>query len=375
MFETIEYCERIKRLQKKLQASHLDALVVCADHNVTYLTGIHCESGDRRILLVVPAKGDPCLIVPCMEKETYPSSGSIGIIKIYWEKDAKPGRGWEDELHKALSSSQYIGIDPHAYMEVVAELAQYKYSLCELVEDLRVIKSPAEIALTRRVAGFWTQAMNNMLSIAKPGLPVSELMRVGGNVAKDIYACEVNSNFSNTQVVQFFQCAPLSSTPHYSSRPNDCLPNGPTIINALGPVCGYHAENERTILTGDYTAEHVDLFDMINRAHGLALRLIKPGVRCADVDCAVQEFFTEQGVAEHMRHRVGHGFGLVYHERPFVSEGAHEIFQPGMIISVEPGLYVSGTGGFRHSDTILVTDDGIENFSMGTPKDIKSLSF
>ena len=89
----------------------------------------------------------------------------------------------------------------------------------------------------------------------------------------------------------------------------------------------------------------------------------------------MQDFFAAEGVAQHMRHRVGHGFGMDGHERPYTSEGSSEIYQPGMIISVEPGLYVEGLGGFRHSDTLLITDNGTENWTSGTPKERASMSF
>lgn len=119
---------------------------------------------------------------------------------------------------------------------------------------------------------------------------------------------------------------------------------------------------------GDYTQEQAEYFDIVNEGHQLALDLIKPGVACAEVDSKVQAFFTTEGVAEHMRHRVGHGFGMGPHERPYTSEGSPEFYQPNMIISVEAGLYVEGVGGFRHSDTVLLTETGIENFSQSIPR-------
>ena len=76
-----------------------------------------------------------------------------------------------------------------------------------------------------------------------------------------------------------------------------------------------------------------------------------------------------------MRHRAGHGFGMEGHERPYTSEGSEETYQPNMLISVEPGLYVNGVGGFRHSDTVLITEDGIDVLTAGTPIDRKGLTF
>lgn len=376
MFDSSEYQQRFSHLQDNVKNTDLDALVISTEANIFYLTGVLSEAGDRKILLVVPATGEPTLIVPRMEKERFGNALNVDNVCVYWEKDAKPGRGWIEALHDTLGVAKCIGIDPFSNMELLTALADYQLQVSELVEDLRVIKSPAEIALTRRVANYWTQAMNNMLGIAKVGVPIGDLMKVGGNISADIFANEPQANWFNTSVAQFFQCSPASSLPHHLSyRADETLPHGPTIVNAIGSVCGYNAENERTILTGNYTAQHAELFDITHQAHQLALSLVKPGVPCAEVDCAVQDFIGSKGLADHMRCRVGHGFGLVYHERPYTSEGSKEMFQTNMLISIEPGLYVEGVGGFRHSDTVLITEAGIENFTAGTPLDRKSLTF
>ncbi len=152
MIEAKEYHQRINRLQKNLQASDLDALVIGAVPNVAYLIGIRCESEDRRVLLVIPSEGEPALIVPRMEEEKMRAAITVDKPTVYWEKDARPGHGWEDRLQEKLGDAQRIGIDPHAVMEITGALAGRDIEVSELVEDLRVIKSPAEIAITRRAA-------------------------------------------------------------------------------------------------------------------------------------------------------------------------------------------------------------------------------
>ena len=376
MFTATEYQQRIIDLKAAIQRSGLDAMVVSTDPNLTYLTGISVFSMERPMAMVVPAEGPTRLVLPRMEQEPLAESPTVDHHHVYWELDANPGRGWMEALQEAIGPARNLGVDPFAEVTITTALNDYQWQISTLVEDLRVIKSPAEIALTRRVAGYWTQAINTMLDIAKAGTPVGELMAVGGKIAETVFQHEPAANWINTKVVQFFQCAPLSGSPHHLSyRADEVLPDGPSIINAVGSICHYNAENERTILTGNPTAQHAELFDLATQGHQLALELIKPGVRCADVDSAVQAFFIKEGVGDHMRHRIGHGFGLEPHERPYLSEGSEEVFKPNMIISVEPGLYIDGVGGFRHSDTVLITESGIENFTSGTPKDRQSLTF
>ena len=376
MFSRSEIQQRLKRLQNSVKSAGLDALIIRTDANISYLIGVHCELGERKALLVVPSSGSPALIVPRLEKEQLSKNLSVKKILVYWEKDSKPGNNWEDLLCQELGSAKKIGVDPKAEIDISTALADYNWEVSDLVEEQRVIKSTSEIELTRRVADYWTTAMNAMLAVAKEGVTGGELMAAGGKVVETIFDKESEANWINTNIIQFFQCAPASSLPHHlSCRSDERLPHGPTTINAIGAVCDYYAENERTILSGNYTPEHAELFDINYEAHQLALSMIKPGVPCADVDCAVQNFFISEGMQEHIRHRVGHGFGLLDQERPYISEGSREIFRPGMLTSVEPGLYVNGIGGFRHSDTVLITEIGIEVLTANTPIDRESLTF
>lgn len=376
MFTQAEYQQRIKSLQTKVLENNLDAFVIRTDTNGIYLTGVDYHSMERPVLIVVPAKGEPTLIAPRMEQEQLSVAPAINQMEVYWELEAKQGRGWVESLHKVLGRAKRVGLEPLAEIDLVTSLTDYEWQALPLVEDLRVIKSPAEVALTRRVAHYWTQIMNTMLTKAKVGVPLSTLMAAAGEHTQLIMDKESQANWLNSRFIQFFQCAPASGSPHhFSYRADEVLPHGPTVINAVGAIGHYNAENERTILTGQYTKQHAELFDTAQRAQQLAMELIKPGVRCADVDLAVQDFFIKEGVGEYMRHRVGHGFGIEPHERPYTSEGSEEVYQPNMIISVEPGLYVDGVGGFRHSDTVLITENGIENLSNKTPHDRKSLTF
>ncbi|MBY6272787.1 MAG: aminopeptidase P family protein, partial [Bacillaceae bacterium] len=107
-------------------------------------------------------------------------------------------------------------------------------------------------------------------------------------------------------------------------------------------------------------------------AQQIAFSAIKPGVPFSAVDEAVQNYFAEEGLTEYVRHHTGHSIGLLGHEAPFFDRGDHTPIRPGMVVTVEPGLYVRGLGGFRHSDTVLVTEKGIEILT-DYPRDLESL--
>ena len=96
------------------------------------------------------------------------------------------------------------------------------------------------------------------------------------------------------------------------------------------------------------------------KARDLAFSMVRPGVSCSEIDQATQELFAANGYAEHVLHRTGHGIGLGNHEQPWISRGSEDVLQENMVVSVEPALYFDEIGGFRHSDTVLVTETGYE---------------
>jgi Xaa-Pro dipeptidase len=138
------------------------------------------------------------------------------------------------------------------------------------------------------------------------------------------------------------------------------LERGPHVALALTRANGYAAECERTFFTAPPSAEERDRFAPMQAAREAALRLARPGASCHEIDAAVNHFLADQGCPPAVRlHRTGHGFGLGNHEPPWIAEGSTEVLAANMVISIEPGIYDAGLGGYRHSDTFLVTADGV----------------
>ncbi|MDH5279993.1 MAG: M24 family metallopeptidase, partial [Thermoleophilia bacterium] len=144
------------------------------------------------------------------------------------------------------------------------------------------------------------------------------------------------------------------------------------VTGASAPVWGYLSELERTMVIGEPTPEQERMFEHMVAVQDIAFDAIRPGRPGSDVDKAVRAYFGEHDLMESWRHHTGHAIGLRYHEGPFLDSGDHTEVRPGMVFTVEPGLYAPDLGGFRHSDTVLVTDDGIEILTY-YPRDLESL--
>jgi Xaa-Pro aminopeptidase len=148
---------------------------------------------------------------------------------------------------------------------------------------------------------------------------------------------------------------------------------GDVLVSETGaPIWGYNAELERTMVIGEPNDTVRRLFDHMVAAQDVAFAALRPGVTCADVDRAVLRYVEEHDLLRHWRQHVGHAIGLGNHEAPFLDVGDPTVVEPGMVFTIEPGVYDESVGGFRHSDTVVVRDDGIEILT-DYPRDLDSL--
>jgi Xaa-Pro aminopeptidase len=145
------------------------------------------------------------------------------------------------------------------------------------------------------------------------------------------------------------------------------------VSETAAPVWGYNSELERAMVVGPPTDEQRRLFDHTVAAQQVAFDALRPGVTCADVDGAVLAYFEANDILPLWSQHTGHAIGLRNHEPPFLDIGDHTVIEEGMVFTIEPGVYVEGLGGFRHSDTVVVTLDGIEILT-DYPRDLESLT-
>jgi Xaa-Pro aminopeptidase len=149
--------------------------------------------------------------------------------------------------------------------------------------------------------------------------------------------------------------------------------NGDVLVSeTAAPVWGYHAELERSMVIGDPTDEIRRLFHHMVAARQVAFETLRPGTTCADVDGAVLRYFEQNDLTPYWKQHTGHAIGLRNHEAPFLDIGDLTPIEPGMVFTIEPGVYAPDIGGFRHSDTVVVTPEGIEILT-DYPTDLQSL--
>jgi Xaa-Pro dipeptidase len=247
------------------------------------------------------------------------------------------------------------------------------------VESMMVRKSAAEVELIRESARWCEHAHRLLQEYSRPGATEAEAsLRAGHEATLTMlealpgYAGQQASSDGVTAGYRG-QIGRRSAWAHAVAH-NIPFETGQVLVTeSAAPIWGYNAELERALVVGPPTDEMRRLFDHTVAAQQVAFDALRPGVTCADVDGAVLRYFEENDLLSYWRQHVGHGIGLRNHEAPFLDLGDHTVVEPGMVFTIEPGLYADGLGGFRHSDTVVVTEDGIDVLT-DYPRDIERLT-
>jgi Xaa-Pro aminopeptidase len=367
-----------------LESRGLAGAVLFDAHRATYYTGFAFIPTERPIAFALAADGRGGMLVPRLEVEHAQANAAVQEVAHY---DEYPGERHPmaalGELLDALGVRERLGADQDGYPWVFGYrgpgLGDFT-SVADLVEDQMAIKSEAEVALLRESAKWANLAHTLLQRYTRPGLTETEVSARAGIEATaamldaigPIYRAQ-SPWFDGAVAGYRGQIGRGAAIPHALAG-NVAFQAGDVLVTgATAPVWGYHAELERTMVIGPPGDEQKRMFDHMVALQDLAFEAIRPGVSCAEVDRVVRDYYERHGLWENWRHHVGHAIGLRYHEGPFLDRGDPTEIRPGMVFTVEPGLYAAGLGGFRHSDTVAVMPDGLE-FLTYYPRDLESLT-
>jgi Xaa-Pro aminopeptidase len=240
-------------------------------------------------------------------------------------------------------------------------------------------KSEAEVALIRESAKWCNLAHRLLQRYTRTGSTETEVSTRAGSEATLTMLDTLGSSYGGQQASSDGvsagyrgQIGRKSAWAHALAH-NIVFQEGDVLVTETSaPIWGYNAELERAMIIGEPTDDMRRLFDHMVAAQQVAFSALRPGVTCADVDGAVLAYFEAHDLLPYWRQHTGHAIGLRNHEAPFLDVGDQTRVEPGMVFTIEPGLYASQVGGFRHSDTVVVTPDGIEILTY-YPRDIESL--
>ena len=383
-----EHRARCDALLERTRAAGLSGIVLFDPYYVLYYAGFAFAPTERPIAFVLGVDGTRVLVVPRLELEHAEAKSTFDRVEHYLEYpgDSRPESVLERTVAE-LGLTGTIGADQDGYPWILGyrgpTLSQLSGAtvirVVEEIEAQMAIKSDAEVALIRESVRWGNLAHRLLQRYTRVGATETEVAQRASNEATyamldaigEIYRAQSFIS-SGAHAGYRGQIGRNSAIPHALAG-NIVFQAGDVLVTgASAPVWGYLSELERTMVVGEPTPEQERMFAHMVALQDVAFESIRPGRPCSDVDRAVRGYFDEHDLWEHWRHHTGHAIGLRYHEGPFLDSGDDTEIRPGMVFTVEPGLYSPELGGFRHSDTVLVTDDGIEIITY-YPRDLASL--
>jgi Xaa-Pro dipeptidase len=384
-----EYEERTAGLAEHIRERALSGVVLFDPAYVLYYVGFAFAPTERPIAFALSTDGTGGMLVPRLEREHAQANALVSQVADYPEYPSEVHP--LESLRKLLGDMGIdgaLGADQDGYPWILGYrgptltdlVGKPPEKITAFVEDRMAIKSPAEIALIRESSKWGNLAHVLLQRYTRPGLTEVEVSQRASSEATlamldaigPIYRAQ-NPFFDGASAGYRGQIGRNAAIPHALTANITFQAGDVLVTGASAPVWGYLSELERTMVIGEPSAQQREMFDHMVALQDTAFEAIKPGALCSDVDRAVRAYYDEHGLWDYWKHHVGHCIGLRYHEGPFLDIGDNTEIKPGMVFTVEPGLYAAGLGGFRHSDTVAVTDDGIE-FLTYYPRDLESLT-
>ena len=387
-----EYEKRIEVLREHMREENFDAYFVTSGVSIFYFSNFYHMVTERPAALLIEPDGKPVFMGPLLEADhlreqtsiigdcytyldypgvTHPMNRFADWLKELGYEKAKIGT---DNPSGAGGTMGYVG-DP--LNEILDEAEFVKDG--QFIWDMRLIKSDEEVALIKESAKWGNLAHQYLQEYTIPGiwdLEVSLMATLDATSAMKRTLGPDYVTIKGTRAASAGfrgQVGWKSAMPHSISI-NRYIQDGDVLVTGAGAdVGGYGSELERTMVVGKPNAKQEKLFNVMVKAQDAAIDALKPGNTCADVDKAANKIFRDAGYWELVRHHTGHGIGIQGHEPPYLDQGNSEKLQPGMVVSIEPGIYELGISGFRHSDTLLVNEEGCEWLTY-YPRDIESLT-
>ena len=381
-----EFAMRRESVTAGMQAAGLDATCVFYPARVAWLTGFHHLPTERPIALLIGSSGQSVLVVPAVEKEHAESATTVDEVRVYFEY---PGAEHPMETITAVLSEmnvrpRRVGADHDGYVPYwgyrgprlsdLTGVAPFDAEL--IVESLRRVKSKAELECIQLSCDWAARGHRRMQAAIEVGKTEMECYTPPAIETLFEMVHEMPGwrpkGSDGTGFGAMFVGGRSTAMPHGFVKGHGVQPGDVLVSGAHANIDGYRSELERTMIVGEPTPEQERAFAAMLAMQSRAIEVMAPGVPAGEVELAAVRLADELGVADNLRHHVGHSIGLEGHEAPFLDRGDDAVLEPGMVFTVEPGVYIKELGGFRHSDTVVITEDG-RRVMTDYPRELKDL--
>lgn len=350
---------RINKVQRKLEQENLDALLVTTITNVRYLSGY---SGSNGLLVITPGKSffltdfryweqakkevkGPRIIFG--ERDLFDDLPKLDVLKSRRVK-----LGFESENLSCALYNRLKTLLPETLL-VPAE---------KLVESIMVVKDPQELKKIRKAIEITDRVFWQILNFIQPGITEQDL-------AAEIEYMMKKNGADGPAFDTIVASGPRSALPHGRASGKK-IKQGEFVTFDMGALVeGYCADLTRTVVMGRAKARQKKVYRLVLKAQKKAVSSARAGLRCDKLDKIARDVIKRAGLGKYFGHGLGHGIGLLVHSLPRVSSKSSEVLTPGMVVTIEPGVYIPNWGGVRIEDDVLITKRGCEVLTQ-SPKDL-----
>ncbi|MBW8803307.1 MAG: aminopeptidase P family protein [Catenulisporales bacterium] len=363
---THDLTDRLARAQKAAAEAGMDALVISPGADLRYLTGYEALPLERLTCLVLPAGGDPVVVVPALEKPAAEASplGGLGLDIAAWDETDDPYALVASRLPGVVRA---VGLDNHMWAEKVLNFRRVLPNAEQVLAgavlgELRMRKTADEVA-SLRAAGAAIDAVHRRVpEWLRPG-------RTEREVGKDIADAILAAGHATVDFV-IVGSGPNGASPHHELS-DRVIEAGDQVVVDIGGTMpdGYCSDSTRNFSLGAPPAQYAEYFAVLLAAQQAQCAAIRPGITAEELDAVGRDLITEAGYGAEFIHRTGHGIGLETHEEPYIVSGSARPLEPGMAFSVEPGIYLAGRHGARIEDIAVCTAEGGERLNL-TPREL-----
>lgn len=344
---------RLKRVLQEMIKNNLSQMIITETASVFYLTGKWIHSGERMMALYINTNGDKKFIV----NELFPVNSDIGCDILYYNDTENP----IDLLSKVVKNNEVLGIDKdfkaHFLIGLIDKKAVKSFiNSSPIIDRIRMIKDLEEMNMMREASKINDLVIEKVITEIKEG--ISE--KLIANRLGELYEEKGAEGFSFDPIVAFGE---NGANPHYETG-RCVLENGMGVLIDTGCIKNHYCSDmTRTVFFKEATNHQKEIYNIVLEANVNAIGKVKPGARFCDIDKAARSTIEKYGYGKYFTHRTGHSIGIEVHDFGNVSAINEDELKPGMIFSVEPGIYLANDMGVRIEDLVLVTENGCERLN------------
>jgi Xaa-Pro aminopeptidase len=364
----MDYQKRLYSLGEILEEDSIDGIIIEEPIDIFYLTGIELSTGR----LIVHSRGAHLIV----DGRYFEACSEVHFLNVVlWDPDVLYDLLLDDLAH--IKSFAFVG-EKTTYQRytdlkkivdrVLQESPKRELELMpcdDFVLQLRSVKSPEEVERLAEVAELGSKGYDFVCDYLKEGVTELDVVR-----ELDIFWKKNNAKaFAFDPIIAF---GPGSSMPHYHPTNRKLEKGMPVLIDIGVTLNHYHSDMTRVVFFGEPDPKMKEVYEVVKGAQEAALKICKPGIRAGDLDMEARIWITDRGYGENFNHGLGHGIGLEVHELPVIKSASKYdsvVLQPGMAITIEPGVYIPKLGGVRIEDTVVITEDGHRNLT-NRPKEL-----